>query len=340
MVHYKIVDTIFILTVLFKGLNHIIATDPADDLKKPNCVISVGLPEKSDDTQPLQLLCNHIGGDGHSFDQVLKQEPLIDLVTKYTPNPKKYPIDQIAKRVGGITINAYGTINIPKGTFANFPNLEELDFNGQISGIVESGNLTIDKDELANLPIHKISIQHLTLSDDAVKALKSTAVKVNKLTISKSQPNRAFLELIDDFSNLTQVDLSDVQDETAADANDTSAFQKSASKLEWVFLNNANVTKVSKNLLHGLVNLRDLYIVSSNVHTIEPGAFDDLKNLENVNLNGNKLKTLPAGLFDKNLKLRIAVLYNNNITNISPANFTNHKDFRELVLQALKIVPL
>ncbi|XP_064419058.1 slit homolog 1b isoform X1 [Latimeria chalumnae] len=102
-------------------------------------------------------------------------------------------------------------------------------------------------------------------------------------------------------------------------------------------LNGNNITRINKNDLSGLKQLRVLQLMENQISTIERGAFDDMKELERLRLNRNQLQILPELLFQKNLALSRLDVSENSIQAIPRRAFRGATELKNLQLDKNQI---
>nr|XP_033797142.1 slit homolog 1 protein isoform X1 [Geotrypetes seraphini] len=109
---------------------------------------------------------------------------------------------------------------------------------------------------------------------------------------------------------------------------------RSAERLE---LYGNNITRVNKNDLSGLKQMRVLQLMENQINTVERGVFDDMKDLERLRLNRNHLHTLPELLFQNNQALSRLDLSENFIQAIPRKAFRGATDLKNLQLDKNQI---
>lgn len=271
----------------------------------------------------LEIVCENVGSDGRSFDEVLNSEPNL------YENQSFSGIEARVKEINCRKIK--GDVIVKNNSLAVAQNLEHLSFNALIETTPAVGSdpkkqLVISATELKNLPkLKEFYAMDFYLANSTIEALKSVKEKINILGFRFSTPAQTLLEMAGDFPNLEIIQLVGICYNRTFPL---STLRKSVKTLRSIRVT-CPLPVLTSDMFKGMASLKALMWTDSGITAVEEGAFDDLVNLAELNLSNNSITWLPDGIFKKNKKLKYAVLSSNDIQNLSRDNFTHVHNFRD-----------
>ena len=109
--------------------------------------------------------------------------------------------------------------------------------------------------------------------------------------------------------------------------------------LEYLYLQNNQLTSIPEHSMDSLSNLKYLELSHNNISTIPDSVFYYLISLTDLNLSDNDITTLPDGVFDSVI-LHSLNLGSNHLTSLSTTLFNNLTNLRQLSLENNQLTTL